>query len=212
LSIAVCSDAGSWINSSIPQLLLPWLAAGHQCAWGHDARQLPGGDLCFYLSYGRIVDQETRSRYRNNLVVHESDLPQGKGWSPLTWQILEGKNRIPVTLIEAAERVDSGIIYAQDWLEFEGHELIDELRRKQASATVSLCQWFIANYPQSAAQGTEQRGKESFYPRRKPVDSKLDLNKSLAEQFHLLRVVDNERYPAFFEISNHKYIINVMKS
>ncbi len=189
-----------------------WLAAGHQCTWGHDARQLPGGDLCFYLSYGRIVDQVTRSRYRNNLVVHESALPHGKGWSPLTWQILEGENCIPVTLIEAVDRVDSGTVYAQEWLEFDGHELVDELRGKQASATVGLCQWFVANYPQSVAQGIEQQGDESFYPRRRPIDSQLSLEKSLLEQFNLLRVVDNERYPAFFELAGYQYVIRVMKS
>jgi methionyl-tRNA formyltransferase len=31
--------------------------------------------------------------------VHESALPQGQGWSPMTWQILEGASPIPVTLI-----------------------------------------------------------------------------------------------------------------
>ena len=211
-SIAVCSDADSWINQYIPTLLESWLNAGHRCIWSHHARHLPEGDVCFYLSYGRIVDESIRSKYQNNLVVHESALPQGKGWSPLTWQILEGKQHIPVTLIEAAEDVDSGVIYAQEWLDFEGHELVDELREQQASATLNLCRWFVDHYPQSAMQGVGQVGEESFYPRRKPVDSKLDLEKSLMEQFNVLRVVDNTRYPAFFEASGCKYVINVIKS
>jgi methionyl-tRNA formyltransferase len=58
------------------------------------------------------------SQFRRNLVLHESDLPGSKGWSALTWQILEGNNRISVTLFEVAEKVDSGVIYAQEWLEF----------------------------------------------------------------------------------------------
>ena len=111
LSIAVCSDAGSWINASIPDLVLGWLANGHSVAWAHAAGDVPGGDLCFYLSYGRIVDAPTRARYGNNLVVHESDLPKGRGWSPMSWQILEGANRIPVTLLEAVDEVDAGPIY-----------------------------------------------------------------------------------------------------
>ena len=115
----------------------------HQCVWVHSSADLPGGDLCFYLSYGQIVDQPTREKYKNNLVVHESELPKGKGWSPLTWQILEGHNRIPVTLIEATEHVDGGVIYAQRWIEFEGHELIDEIHNAQAEATYELCRWFV---------------------------------------------------------------------
>jgi methionyl-tRNA formyltransferase len=197
LSIAVCSDRTSWINPSITSLLIEWLADGYQCIWTHDADQLEHADICFYLSYSKRVDQETRAKFKNNLVVHESDLPQGKGWSPLSWQILEGKNKIPVTLIEADERVDSGVIYAQEWIGFEGHELVDDLRAAQAAMTRQLCRWFVDAYPDNLAQAKVQGGIESFYLRRRPKDSQLDPNKTIKEQFNLLRISDNERYPAF---------------
>ena len=199
------------MNDYIPKLLLGWLVAGHQCAWVHSSNDLPGGDCCFYLSYGRIVDQLTRKKYRHNLVVHESELPKGKGWSPLTWQILEGHNRIPVMLIEAAEHVDSGVVYAQRWIEFEGYELVDEIRNAQAEATYELCRWFVGGYPQSAEQSQDQRGEESFYPRRSEVDSEFNPEKPLSEQFNLLRVVDNQRYPAFFKIAGNKYFVKVCR-
>ena len=41
------------------------------------------------LSCGQIINKEVLQRNRNNLVVHAGALPKGKGWSPLTWQILE---------------------------------------------------------------------------------------------------------------------------
>lgn len=94
--------------------------------------------------------------FRHNLVVHESDLPRGKGWSPLTWQILEGYNRIPVTLIEAEEKVDSGVIYAKELLDFQGHELVDELSTEQAKATLRLCEKFVHEYPGIVDSATEQ--------------------------------------------------------
>jgi UDP-2,4-diacetamido-2,4,6-trideoxy-beta-L-altropyranose hydrolase len=212
LSIAVCSDRDSWINPSIAELLLQWIGIGHQCSWVHDADILLGGDLCFYLSYGKIVQQKIRSKYRNNLVVHESDLPKGKGWSPLSWQVLEGQNRIPVTLIEADDRVDSGPIYAQKWIEFEGHELIDELRNKQSDATLELCSAFVNEYPRSVQHATKQEGKESFYPRRRSADSRLNTNKTISEQFNLLRIVSNEDYPAFFELNGHRYVLQINKA
>lgn len=209
LSITVCSDRDSWINSSISALLLEWIAKGHDCSWTHDAHQLVQGDLCFYLSYGKIVNQKTLNMFKNSLVVHESDLPKGKGWSPLSWQILGGSDRIPVTLIEADNRVDRGIIYDQLWLDFEGHELVDELRISQARATQHLCRRFVDTYPESLAKAKIQIGEESFYPRRSPVDSKLDLSKSIEEHFNLLRIVDNERYPAFFEHRGRRYKVSV---
>jgi len=177
--------------------------------WTHRVCDLGSGDLCFYLSCSQVVPKSIRDRFHHNLVVHESDLPSGKGWSPLTWQILEGKNRIPVTLFEATEKVDSGDIYLQEWLEFEGHELIDELRQAQAAATLHLCRAFVNRYPEVLQSAKPQVGKESFYPRRKPKDSRLDVNCSLAQQFNLLRVVDNEKYPAFFELHDRQYLLKV---
>lgn len=50
-------------------------------------------------------------------------------------------------------------------------------------------------------------GKESFYPKRSPKDSELDINKSLNEQFNLLRIASNEDFPAFFYKDGKKFIL-----
>jgi sialic acid synthase SpsE len=47
--------------------------------------------------------------------------------------------------------------------------------------------------------GVEQNGSPAFYARRRPHDSKLDTNKTTLEQFNPLRIVDNKRYPAYFD-------------
>ena len=122
-----------------------------------------------------------------------------------------GKNLIPITLFEANDEVDSGLIYEQRWLSFEGHGLIDELRDKQASATRGNMQWFVENcHPESLSQGREQQGQESYYPKQ-PKDSELDANQTIAEQFNLLRVVDSERYPAFLGLNGERYYLNITK-
>ena len=209
--ISVCSDAGSWINATISQLLLGWLAEGHQVTWALDAADLLDGDICFYLSYGRIVDASILARHKNNLVVHASNLPQGRGWSPLTWQILEGKNRIPVALFEAAEAVDSGLIYRQAELEFSGLELIDELRGAVSRATQELCRYFVREYPTVVRTGIPQRGEPTYYARRRPKDSQFDVDRPLREQFNLLRTVDSKHYPAWFELENKRFALKVEK-
>jgi hypothetical protein len=210
-SIAILSDASSWINDRIPALVARWLDQGHRVLWAHEIAELSPADFCFYLSCGRIVAASVRAQFRHNLVVHESDLPRGKGWSPLTWQILEGADRIPVTLLEAADKVDSGVIYLQEWIELAGHELVDEVRVQQAEATFRLCQRFIDEFPGIVAEAREQSGEETFYPRRQPADSGLETARSLAEQFQLLRVCDNARYPAFFELEGHTYDLAITK-
>ena len=157
-----------------------------------------------------ITERQLRQN-SHNLVVHESALPHGKGWSPLTWQILEGKASFPITLFEAAPRVDSGKIYLQKDMHFTGTELVGDLRRIQGSATVELCMEFVSGYDTIVKNAHEQNGLESFYPRRTAKDSELDEKKSIAEQFNLLRVVDNEKYPAFFIHGGCKYILKIYK-
>ncbi|MDL5049517.1 hypothetical protein QQ054_26220 [Oscillatoria amoena NRMC-F 0135] len=94
-------------------------------------------------------------------------------------------------------------------MELSGLELVDELREKQGVVTQKLVINFIKKYPDIV--GVPQHGEESFYPRRRPEDSRLNIDKSIKEQFNLLRVSDNERYPAWFEINGVKYILKIYK-
>ncbi len=167
--------------------------------------------MCFYLSCSRIVPKEVLARFAHNLVVHESDLPCGKGWSPLTWQVLAGADRIPITLFEAAEAVDAGPIYLQDVIALDGSELVDELRGKQAKATLDLCRRMVDSYPVVLERARAQSGDGSWYPRRRPADSAFDPTGPVAEQFDLLRVADPDRYPAFFDLRGSRYKLRIEK-
>lgn len=212
ISVAVLSDKDAWMNPWIKKLLVKWNDNGLNTSWVHNPLDITSGDLCFILNCSKLVKPDVLSRHIHNLVVHASDLPKGKGWSPWTWQILEGLNRIPLTLFEAEEAVDSGPIYLQEWIDFQGHELIDEIRRRIADKTLMLCQDFVESYPKIVKSGRKQCGQESFYPRRKPENSRIDIDKSIKDQFNLLRVVDNDRYPAFFEYNGCRYVLKIEKA
>ena len=165
------------------------------------------GNILFLLSCEKIFNKLDLNDY--NLVVHESNLPEGKGWTPLTWQVLEGKNRIPITLFEAVEKVDSGRIYLQSFIELTGKELQTEIKNLQGKMTIDLILKFLENVDH--IKGQDQEGDSSYYRKRSPKDSELDINRSIKNQFNLLRVCDNERYPAFFKIHNEKFIIKIFK-
>ncbi len=205
----VVDNPKSWMIPYAKRLVAD-LKSRYKVSFVRDSRKVRAGDCAFYLSCEKIVPKDVLARNRHNLVVHGSALPNGKGWSPLTWQILEGKNEIPVTLFEARERVDSGPIYLREKMKFNGHELIDELRQVQGEMTIRLIKKFLKNYLK--IKGRKQNGKESFYPRRTTKDSQLNIHKSISGQFDLLRVVDNERYPAFFRYRDHTYILKIYKA
>ena len=165
-------------------------------------------DIIFILSYHRIIRKEYLKKHKHNIVIHASALPQGKGWAPMFWQILEGKNEIPFTMFEASFGVDDGDIYMQKSLVLTGYELNSELRKKQAEFIIDMCLDFLKNYDKYKLP-VPQKGKQSFYEKRSAVDSELDINESIKDQFNLLRIVDNDAYPAFFEINGRKYILKI---
>ena len=209
LTISIVTDEESWVNSLLKEFFSELQDQGHRVYWVHQAEQAPASDLLFLLSYWGMVPKEIRKRHTHVLVVHESELPKGRGWSPLTWQVLEGKNEIPICLFEAVDKVDAGSIYLSDKIRLEGHELIDGIRESQAKATVKLCQCFVNEYPSIITNGKPQQGSSSTYPRWRPRDSELDPDKSISEQFNHLRIVDNKEYPAFFEHQGHRYRLQI---
>lgn len=211
LRISILSDEMSWIANTVKKLEKMWSNLGHIVNVVTKPSELLPGDVCFILSCSHIVNAQQLGLNRYNLVVHADELPKGRGWSPMTWRILEGENKICVTLFEAASQVDAGPIYDQEWIELSGTELIDEWRKKLAVITESLCNKWISGFPMSASSSTPQMGEPTYWPRRGPIDSRIDLNKSVSEQFNLLRVVDNNHYPAFFEYLGQKYQLRIEK-
>jgi len=207
--ITIISDHDSWINDYIPNLISELWFEEYEVRWIHDLNDLKNGDICFILSFSKIIEKDKLLLNKNNLVVHESDLPKGKGFSPMSWQILEGKNKILISLIEADLSVDSGEIYIQEFINLKNNELVDDWRKLQAIKTISLCMKWINKYPDILSIRKKQMGEDSFYPKRTKLDSELDINKTIKDQFDKLRIVDNNKYPAFFLINKKIYTIRI---
>lgn len=210
--VTIATEADSWFNSHVERLEAFCREQGHEVTVTHQAEEIPEGEIAFLLSLGQIVKPAVLERNRHNIVVHASDLPKGKGWSPVTWQVLEGKDTIPLTLFEAAEEIDAGPIYLRGFIRLKGTELVEEIRALQAEGTVSLCMDFVRDYPGVLANAVVQDSEgESFYPRRRPGDSALDPDKTIREQFDLLRVCDRDRYPAYFDLRGQRYLLSIEK-
>lgn len=199
-------NLNSWIIPHAKNLLEKIQSRGHHVSIVHEHSAVTKGDVLILLSCEKRF--LGLSLNKHNLVVHESALPQGKGWSPLTWQVLEGKTRIPITLFEASEEIDAGAIYCVDEFTVEKTDLVEDLRAKQAAATNSLILNFLDNYPLAPVT---QSGAESFYRKRAPKDSELTPEKSILEQWPAFQVADNLRYPAFIVIDGQKFFIRISK-
>jgi methionyl-tRNA formyltransferase len=210
LKIQVLVDnSKSWFNRYVKELMAELKKRKHHVSFLQDYKKVEKGDIFFVLSCNSIIPDQVLERNKYNLVVHAAPVPKGRGWSPMTWQILEGKNDIHVSLFEAVAKVDSGNVFGRGIIHLYGTELIDEWQELLGRKVNEMALAFVDSYPNIKAE--KQTGESSYYRRRKPEDSELDINKSIAEQFNLLRVVNNEQYPAFFRHKGCKYVLTIRK-
>jgi len=203
----LCDNKNSWIVPYAKRLLKELQLTNKDVSYIELHENVTAGDVLILLSCEQIYKRLDLNKY--NLVVHESALPKGRGWSPLTWQIVEGASQITVTLFEASIKVDNGPIYEQEVIEFSGSELVDELRQIQAEATIRLVHRFINKFPNVIRK--TQTGESTFYKRRTKEESKLSTDKTLVELFNILRISDNKRYPAWFEINGKKFELHIFE-
>ena len=203
--VTVLVDNDSWILPYAQRLADEIGADGDEGRLVRRAEDLPEGDVAFLLGCVRIVPEKLLRRNPFNLVVHESDLPKGRGFSPMTWQIIEGARTIPICLFDAGNDADAGPVVYRDAIELAGNETYAEWRHLQGEKTLALCRRFLGEA--SPPAGIEQRGQPTSHPRRTPRDSRLDPHRTIAEQFDLLRVADPERYPAYFDHRGRRFTL-----
>ena len=167
--------------------------------------ELCGGDLLFLVSCSEIIQPNQLSIYRFALVLHASDLPNGAGWSPHVWSVIDGSDELTVTLLEASHPVDSGRIWKKLKFPLATDLIWNEINEKLFDAEIELMDFAIENFEKITPVDQIPSGREIRYQRRTPDNSRIDPFQSIAEQFNLLRVCDPNRFPAFFELNGHKY-------
>lgn len=207
----LCTDPNHPVNC----WLISWRqkhAHEHAITICHDKSELFGGDILFLVSCAQIIGESIRQHFHHTLVLHASDLPHGRGWSPHIWAILEGQESITVSLLEAADGIDTGRIWSKKSVQVPKHALHDEINERLFNTEISLMSEGIrliqtGNEPTAQPKDIEP----TYYPKRQPSDSELNPDQSLREQFDQIRVADPDRYPAYFELHGHRYKLTLTK-
>lgn len=204
----LCDNPTSWFWEKSTNFVKE-LESLHLVKVCKDENELEEADISAFISCGKLVSGKGLIKSKSNIVCHPSDLPKGRGFAPIAWEVLNGATELIFTLFEANENVDDGKIYQKKIIKLTGTELSADLRDIQAEETFNMIFDYILKYPNNV--GEEQKGEPTFYKRRNPNDSELDINKSISEQMNLLRVVDNEFYPAFFTFNDEKFVLKIEK-
>jgi dTDP-4-amino-4,6-dideoxygalactose transaminase/methionyl-tRNA formyltransferase len=122
--------------------------------------------------------------------VHDSLLPDYRGFAPLNWSILNGESEIGVTLFEVSELMDGGNIVSQKPLMIGPDETAPQLYDRICAATVDLV---LDTYP-LLVEGRAPRVPQSydagsFTCSRTPDDGLIDWAQSTATIYRCVRAL-----------------------
>jgi len=157
----------------------------------------------FFPHWSHIVPKEILA-ITECICFHETDLPYGRGGSPIQNLILRGHKETVVTALQMVEELDAGSIYYKRKLSLEG--LAEEIYNRAAKIVAEMIKDIIDEQPEPK----KQVGKALVFKRRKPHQSKIsDEIQSLEKLFDHIRMLDAEGYPkAYFEIGSFKFEIS----
>lgn len=164
-----------------------------------------GGDLLFLISCAEIVNLADRLRYSATLVLHASDLPKGRGWSPHIWELINGAEFLTLTLLEAEDNVDSGKVWKKMILPVSKDLLWYEINELIFNAEIELINFAIENFGIVTPYEQPSNCEPTYFPKRSRQDSLIDPYQCIASQFDKIRVCDPERFPAYFDLYGKKY-------
>lgn len=134
------------------------------------------------------------------VVFHMTDLPYGRGGSPLQNLIALGKEKTKISAIKVVKELDAGPIYLKKDLSLHG--TAEEIFIR----TNSIIKLMIIEIIDKDLEPKEQKGDVVHFKRRKPKDSNLVDLKELKDIYNHIRMLDADGYPkAFIENEYFKF-------
>ena len=155
--------------------------------------ELPRVRYVFFLHWNWYVPEKIWQNYEC-VCFHMTDVPYGRGGSPLQNLIVRGHRKTKLTALRMVEEMDAGPVYEKRSLLLKGTAQDIYIRAGQLS--YELMQWMILHEPQPVAQ----EGEPVIFQRRKPEESRLPTAGAIPEIYDYIRMLDAPTYPhAFIE-------------
>lgn len=133
------------------------------------------------------------------VIFHMTDLPYGRGGSPLQNLIVRGISETKISALRCVEEMDAGPIYLKKPLSLYGSA--EEIFLRAARVIEDMIVEILNKQPDPVPQ----EGEPTIFKRRKPEQSNLAGVATLEGAFDLIRMLDADGYPpAFLEIGPFK--------
>ena len=153
----------------------------------------------FIPHWSYIIPSEIFLKYEC-IVFHMTDLPFGRGGSPLQNLIVRGHKETKISALRVQKGLDSGPVYLKKKVELEG--TAKEIFIRSARVIEEMIGEIIVKN----LKPVPQEGDVTEFKRRKPSQSDIAELDSLEKVYDYIRMLDCEGYPqAFFENENFRF-------
>tara|TARA_R100001129_G_scaffold183737_2_gene166872 strand:+ start:857 stop:1525 length:669 start_codon:yes stop_codon:yes gene_type:complete len=198
MSIFLVSKDNLWSNGLHSKLEKDFDCRFYSDDSYRDALARDNPDWIFFLHWSSFVPAEIYENYRC-VVIHTSNLPHGRGGSPLQNQILEGINESRVNALVMGEQLDAGAIYCSLPITLQG-SLVD-IWLSIADQAFHLIQNCVEHSPTPI----EQQGDVHVYKRNKNNILPLEAEDDIVNIHKFIQMLDAEGYPsAFYDIGGFR--------
>ncbi len=156
-------------------------------------------DFVFIPHWSYIIPKEIYENYEC-VVFHMTDLPYGRGGSPLQNLIVRGKKATKISALKVGAGIDTGDIYLKKELSLEG--TAKEIFERSSIVIEEMIEEII----DKNLNPIPQQGEEVKFKRRKPEQSDISNLKSLNKVYDYIRMLDCPGYPkAFLKTENLRF-------
>lgn len=153
----------------------------------------------FFIHWSHKIDSSIFEGYEC-ILFHMTDLPLGRGGSPLQNLIVRGFKETKISAIKVVEELDAGDIYLKKNLDLNGtaREIFQRATLTISNMILEIIDSNPVPFPQS--------GSIEIFKRRKPEDGDLKSITNETTIFDFIRMLDGEGYPrAFIETEFFKF-------
>ncbi|MGZ8311956.1 MAG: methionyl-tRNA formyltransferase [Allosphingosinicella sp.] len=155
-------------------------------------------DYVFFPHWSWKIPPEVHDRLEA-VIFHMTDVPYGRGGSPLQNLIRRGHKETRLSALKCVEAFDAGPVYLKRPMSLDG--TAEEIFARAAALMEEMIVEIVTNRPQPQPQA----GEPVVFQRLRPQDGDLRRARTAEEVYDMIRMLDADGYPpAFLEADGIK--------
>ena len=175
-----------------------WHLISNREDFNEELLQIIKPEKIFIPHWSYIIPNKIFDNYEC-VLFHMTDLPYGRGGSPLQNLIVNGHKTTKISALRVEEGIDTGPVYIKKELNLDG--TAKQIFLRSTDIIVSMIIEIIDN----KLKPIEQEGQVVEFKRRIPQHSNINKIDSLEKIYNHIRMMDCKGYPlAFFETEHFK--------